>query len=263
MAQTVDDMPPPSRLVRVIGRLDIKGPNVIKGVHLEGLRVVGDPGEMARTYYAKGIDELLYMDAVASLYERNSILPLVQAAAREVFAPLTVGGGIRSLNDIQAALGSGADKVAINTAALRNPEFIDEAAQAFGSQCVVLSVEAKRRTQGWEALVDSGRERTGRDVVEWGSEAVRRGAGELLVTSVDNEGTRAGFDHDLFQAVQSAVSVPVIGCGGAGSTDDLVRAFKQDELEAVAVASLLHYELASVREMKQALIAHGVGVRTC
>jgi imidazole glycerol-phosphate synthase subunit HisF len=263
MPHPLDEMPPPSRLVRVIGRLDIKGPNVIKGVHLEGLRVVGNPGSLARAYYAAGIDELLYMDAVASLYERNSILPLVEAAAREVFVPLTVGGGIRSLDDIQAALSSGADKVAINTAALRNPEFIDAAARAFGSQCVVLSVEAKRRTQGWEALVDNGRERTGQDVVEWAVEAVRRGAGELLVTSVDNEGTRAGFDHDLFQAVQSAVSVPVIGCGGAGRTDDLVRAFAQDGLEAVAVASLLHYELASVPEMKQMLTVHGIGVRPC
>lgn len=250
---------PPARL---IARLDIKGTNVIKGIHLEGLRVVGRPGPMARRYYEEGIDEIVYMDTVASLYGRNNILSVVEEAARDIFVPMTVGGGVRSIDDIVAALRSGADKVAINTAAIERPEFLRAAARALGSQCVVLSIEAKRRGEGrWEALTDNGRERTGVDVLEWVREAEDMGAGEILLTSVDKEGTRRGFDHELFQAVRKRVSIPVIGCGGAGTADHVVRAVKEDGLDAIACASLFHYDHAPVPQLKAALSKAGVAVR--
>lgn len=254
----VDRIPPR----RVVGRLDIKGQNVIKGVHLEGLRVVGNPGEFARTYYEDGIDELVYMDTVASLYGRNNLLPVVEQAAREVFVPLTVGGGMRTLDDITAALRSGADKVAINTAAIQRPDFIREAAEAFGSQCVVVSIEAKLRGPGrWEALVDNGRERTGVDVIEWVKRTQALGAGEFLITSVDREGTQKGFDHDLFSAVRAAATIPVVGCGGAGSAEDVASAFSKDDLDGVACASIFHYRKLGVKDLKTALSESNVSVR--
>lgn len=247
---------------RIIARLDIKGANVIKGIHLEGLRLVGKPGEMARRYYEEGVDELLYMDTVASLYGRNNILDVVEEAARDIFVPLAVGGGIRSIDDIVAALRSGADKVAINTAAIRRPAFIKEAAETLGSQCIVLSVEAKRRGPGeWEALTDNGRERTGVDVLDWVTEAESLGAGEILVTSVDVEGTRKGFDRELLRTVRARVSVPVIGCGGAGSARDVTAVIAEDHLDAVACASLFHYGLCPLPQLKSALAAAGIEVR--
>lgn len=248
--------------LRLIARLDIKGTNVIKGIHLEGLRVVGQPGPLARRYYEEGIDEILYMDTVASLYGRNNILPVVEDAARDVFVPLTVGGGIRTVDDIVAALRSGADKVAINTAAIARPGFIREAAGALGSQCIVLSIEAKRRGEGrWEALTDNGRERTSVDVLDWVRRAEDLGAGEILVTSVDKEGTRRGFDRALFQAVRARVSIPVIGCGGAGSAKHVIDAARGDGLDAIACASLFHYGHAPVPDLKAALAEAGVSVR--
>ncbi len=248
--------------MRLIARLDIKGPNVIKGIHLEGLRIVGKPGEMARRYYEQGVDEIIYMDTVATLYGRNNILPVVEEAARDIFVPLTVGGGIRSVDDIVAALRSGADKVAINTAAIARPGFIREAAEALGSQCIVLSVEAKQRGPGkWEALTDNGRERTGVDALAWVAEAERLGAGEIMITSIDMEGTRLGFDHELFRCVRQCVSIPVIGCGGAGCPTDVVAAVEQDGLDAIACASLFHYGHCSLPDLKAALADAGVAVR--
>lgn len=247
---------------RIIARLDIKGPNVIKGIHLEGLRVVGKPGAMARSYYDQGVDEIIYMDTVASLYRRNNILGVVSEAAREIFVPLTVGGGIRSVDDVVAALRAGADKVALNTAAIARPQLIREVAEALGSQCIVLSVEAKQRPDGsWEALTDNGRERTGVDVLAWVAEAERLGAGEIMVTSVDMEGTRKGFDHALMRAVRAAVSIPVIGCGGAGKAGDVIAAVRDDGLDAVACASLFHYGLCPLPALKDALSVAGIEVR--
>jgi|TARA_Y100000814_G_scaffold77956_1_gene50079 cyclase len=247
---------------RLIARLDIKGDNVIKGIHLEGLRIVGKPGSMARKYYENGIDEIIYMDSVASLYGRNNILPIVEEAARDIFVPLTVGGGIRSIDDIVAALRSGADKVAINTAAIANPKFIQESAETFGSQCVVVSVEAKKRGEKtWEALTDNGRERTGLNVLDWVVEAEKLGAGELLLTSVDSEGTRRGFDHELFRQVRSLVEIPVIGCGGANSPEDIIMAVKTDDLDAVACASIFHYEHYSPLDIRRALKEAGILIR--
>ena len=190
-----------SRNVRLIARLDIKGPNLIKGIHLEGLRVIGSPQEHALKYYLQGADELIYMDCVASLYGRNHLGEIISLAARDIFVPMTVGGGIRSVDDATQILRAGADKVAVNTAALTNPGLISAIAKRFGSQCMVLSVEAKQvGPERWEAYTDNGRERTGKDVVEWVREAVALGAGEILLTSVDREGTRKGFDIPLIRA---------------------------------------------------------------
>lgn len=245
---------------RLIARLDIKGPNVVKGVHLEGLRIVGKPNELARRYYAEGADEIVFMDVVASLYGRNNILSVVQEAARNVFVPLTVGGGIRTIEDIVAVLNSGADKVAINTAAIARPAFLTEAAAALGSQCISLSIEAKQRAPGrWEALTDNGRELTGIDAVAWAVEAEKLGAGEILLTSIDREGTRKGFDLELIAEIREKVHIPVIGCGGAGSMEHVVRALAI--CDAVCCASIFHYNQVPLPELKRGLAAAGVGVR--
>jgi len=250
------------RNVRLIARLDIKGPNLIKGVHLEGLRVIGDPQAYARKYYRAGADELVYMDIVASLYGRNNLLDVVRRAAEEVFIPMTVGGGIRSVDDVRDVLRAGADKVAINTAAVRRPALINEVATRFGSQCMVLSIEAKRKADGrWEAYTDNGRERTGRDVVEWARQGVELGAGEILLTSVDQEGTRKGFDLGLVRAVTDAIQVPVIASGGMGKADDLVCVVKDSGADAVAMADILHYDRAPLPEIRRAALAAGLPVR--
>lgn len=244
--------------VRLIPRLDIKGPNLIKGIHLEGLRVVGDPQQFARRYYEEGADELLYMDIVASLYGRNNLTEIVRRTASEVFVPMTVGGGIRSVDDAKELLRAGADKVAINTAAVARPELIREVSRRFGSQCMVLSIEAKSVAPGkWEVFTDNGRERTGLDVVSWASRAVDLGAGEILVTSVDREGTRKGFDLDLVRAVSTSVPVPVIASGGMGMPEHLIQVLEKGCADAVAMADVLHYRRMFLPELKRS--AHGAG----
>ena len=246
--------------LRIVARLDIKGSNLIKSVQLEGVRVIGDPRAHAMRYYLEGVDELLYMDAVASLYGRNSLSDTVLYTAENIFVPLTVGGGIRSLQDVEMLLRSGADKVAINTAAIRRPELVTEVARRFGSQCMVLQVDAKRRGGGWEAYVDGGREKTGKDVSHWIAEAVDRGAGEILLTSIDQEGTRKGMDLTLINTVLAATSVPVIASGGVGSPDDLV-AGAATGCSAIAVADILHYERASLRELRLKAMSAGLHLR--
>lgn len=246
--------------LRLIARLDIKGPNVVKGIHMEGLRVVGAPGTLAGRYYAQGIDEIIYIDIVASLYGRSNILDMVRQAAHSIFVPLTVGGGLRSTDDIVAALRSGADKVAINTAAIARPAFLKEAAQVFGSQCIVLSIEAKQRGPNkWEALTDNGRQTTGVDVLDWARQGERLGAGEILVTSVDREGTRKGLDIELLKRVRECVGIPVIGCGGAGGGAHMIEA--ASAVDAVACASLFHVDGWTVGAAKAALRDGGVAVR--
>jgi cyclase len=248
--------------LRIIARLDIKGPNLVKGIHLEGLRVIGDPHEHANLYYEQGADELIYVDSVASLYGRNSLLDVVERTARDVFIPVTVGGGVRGTDDIRALLNVGADKVAINTAGIRNPEFITEAARTFGSQCIVVNVEAKQQPSGgWEAYTDNGRERTGVDAVVWARRAVQLGAGELLLTSVDREGTRSGFDLALTREIADSVSVPVIACGGAGSASHVAEAVQLGHADAVAVASVLHYRKETISSIKSHLVSRGISVR--
>lgn len=247
--------------VRLIPRLDIKGPNLIKGVHLEGLRVVGDPQEYARRYYEAGADELLYMDMVASLYGRNNLSEIVERAAQDVFVPLTVGGGIRSVDDAQRLLRSGADKVAVNTAAVARPELISEIATRFGSQAMVVSIEAKAVDgRRWEVYTDCGREHTGLDVVEWAARAAALGAGELLVTSVDREGTRRGFDVALTRAVVEAVRIPVIASGGMGEVAHLVDVAAAGA-DAVAIADVLHWRRSTLEAIREGAAAAGVPVR--
>jgi cyclase len=252
-----------ARNVRLVPRLDIKGPNLIKGIHLEGLRVIGSPQEYALKYYLQGADELIYIDAVASLYERNHLSEIIKEAVKNIFVPLTVGGGIRSVEDAASVLRAGADKVAVNTAAVANPQLITQIAQTFGNQCMVLSVEAKQVSdQTWEAFTENGRERSGRDVVDWVREAVYRGAGEVLLTSVDREGTRKGFDLDLLRAVTDAVSVPVIASGGMGKSEDAVEAVIAGGADAVAMADILHYERATIGEVRDACRSAGIQVRS-
>lgn len=234
----------------------------MKGIHLEGLRIVGKPEDFARRYSAEGADELIYVDIVASLYQRNSLLDIVERTAAEVFVPLTVGGGIRTTDDIASLLRAGADKVAINTAAIGRPEFISEAARMFGSQCVVLSIEAKRQRPGaWEAFTDNGRERSGRDAIAWAREGVALGAGEILVTSVDQEGTGRGYDLELTREIATHVPVPVIACGGAGSPEDVVGVVRDGKADAVALARLLHNRQSDIPAVKRALATAGVEVR--
>jgi imidazole glycerol-phosphate synthase subunit HisF len=231
--------------IRVIPRLDIKGPNLVKGIHLEGLRVLGKPERFARYYYERGADELLYMDVVASLYGRNSLLEIVEKTSREIFIPLTVGGGLRKIDDIRAVLRAGADKVSLNTAAIQRPELIREASQMFGSSTILISIEAIRRPDGtYEAYTDNGRERTGIDAYEWAQRAVELGAGELMVTSIDREGTGAGYDCELTSKIAAAVPVPVIACGGAGSVEHVTEVVRHGRADAVSMASILHYECA-------------------
>lgn len=252
-----------ARNLRLIARLDIKGPNLIKGVQLEGLRVIGSPSEHALRYYAQGADELIYMDCVASLYGRNHLAEIVTAAAKDIFIPMTVGGGIRSVDDAKQILRSGADKVALNTAAVGDPELISRIAHKFGSQCVVLSVEAKQTgVSRWEVYTDNGRERTGLDVVEWVKKAVALGAGEVLLTSVDREGTRKGFDNALVKAVTAEVPVPVIASGGMGKPEDLLPVVNDGHADAVAMASILHYQQTTIGAIRAVASQAGLAVRT-
>jgi len=228
---------------RLIPRLDIKGPNLVKGIHLEGLRVLGSPEAFARHYYEQGADELFFMDVVASLYERNSLTDIIQKTARSIFVPLTVGGGLRTIDDITTALRAGADKVAINTAAVNRPEFITEAAHKFGSSTIVVAIEAIKQSNGqYHAFTDNARQETGLEVVNWAKQVEALGAGELVITSVDREGTGNGLDLELLKDVSRAVRIPVIAHGGAKSAIDLQNAFTSSDVDAVAMASLLHYE---------------------
>jgi cyclase len=279
-------------MIRIIPRLDIKGPNLVKGIHLEGLRVLGKPEQFARYYYETGADELLYIDAVASLYNRNSLLDIVGRTAREVFIPLCVGGGLRSVADIRTVLRAGADKVSLNTAAIRRPEFVREAARVFGSSTIVVSIEAiKQRDGKYHCYTDCGRQETGRDAFEWAVQAAELGAGELLVTSVDQEGTGKGFNLELTRRIADAVSIPVIACGGAGNVDHVREVVVHGRADAASVASVLHYHYirqaetsadasegnteflrrkagfgnvqpASLVDIKRHLVEHGIECRT-
>jgi len=234
------------RPVRVISRLDIKGPNLIKGIQFDGHRVLGTAEQFAELYYQEGIDELIYQDTVASLYRRNSLLDIVQKTAENIFIPLTVAGGIRSVDDIREILRAGADKVAINTAATENPQLLSQAAKIFGSQCIVSSIEAYRKEGGkYQVWVDYGREVTSLDAVEWAKQVVDLGVGEILLTSINNEGMGCGYDLELVEKISSLVPVPVIACGGSGCKSDFVDVVNQAGADAVAAASVFHYHYAA------------------
>ena len=248
--------------MRLIARLDIKGENLIKGVHLEGLRKIGEPNEFARKYFDQGADELIYIDSVASLYGRNHLSSLIRQSAEEIFIPMTVGGGIRSIEDVTQILRSGADKVAVNTAAVLEPKLVTSISRRFGSQCMVISIEAlKIGPDNWEVLTNGGREKTGLDVVEWAKECVSNGAGEVLLTSVDREGTRQGFDVDLVEAVTESIDIPVIASGGMGTPDDVEEVVRRGRADAIAMADILHFNRFQISEVRDAAKKFGFEVR--
>lgn len=237
-------------MVRIIPRLDIKGPNLVKGIHLEGLRVLGKPEYFARHYYESGADELLYMDVVASLYNRNSLDDIISRTAREIFIPLIVGGGLRSVDDIRKVLRAGADKVSLNTAAINDPWMIRKASRVFGSSTIVVAIEAIKSPDGsYYAYTDNGRQSTGVEVLSWARKIEELGAGEIMITSVDREGTGEGYDMDLTNMVCNTVSIPVIAHGGAGSGDHVLDLLQATDCDAVAISSIFHY--GYVEEIEQ------------
>ena len=237
---------------RIITRLDIKNDHVIKGIHLEGLRKVGKPNELAKKYYERGSDEIIFMDAVASYYDRNSLYQIIENACEEIFVPLTVGGGIRKIEDIQNLLNVGADKVAINTQAVKNHDFISESSKLFGSQCIVSQVDAKKiGLNRWEVYTDNGREPSGIDLIDWVKKVEKLGAGEILLTSIDMEGTKNGFDIELYESVVNEIKIPVIASGGMGKLNDATEIFKKTDVDAIAVASVLHYQINNIGEIKE------------
>ena len=236
---------------RLIARLDVKNQFVIKGIHLEGLRKIGDPNEIAKDYYDQGIDEIVFMDGVASLYGRNNLFHIIEKACENVFIPITIGGGIRSIENIGEALKAGADKIALNTQAIKTPEIVSQAAKIYGSQCIVGSIEAKSKGDGkWEAYTDNGREPSGLDVIEWAVELERLGAGELMITSIDQEGTKKGFEIDLIKKITDLVSIPVIASGGAGKVEHIEQLVENTDVSGIALASILHYKLDTISSIK-------------
>lgn len=241
--------------------LDMKGGRVVKGVSFEGLRDVGDPVELARRYEQEGADELVFLDVSASEEERATLWDVATRTAEQVFIPLTIGGGIGSVDDVRAALRAGADKVALNSAIVRRPALLSEAAAVVGAQCVVASIDAKREGGSWRVYTHGGRRPTGLDAIAWATECAQRGAGELLLTSIDRDGARTGYDLELTRAVADAVDVPVVASGGAGDASHLVDAFVRGHAEAALVAGLLHDRATTVGSLKQALRAAGLDVR--
>lgn len=247
---------------RLIPCLDVDAGRVVKGVQFVGIRDAGDPVEIARRYNEAGADELVFLDITASHQERETMVQVVEQVASEVFIPLTVGGGIREKGDIRRMLNAGADKVGINTAAIFRPEFVKEAADAFGSQCIVVAMDAKQVAPGrWELFTHGGRKATGIDAVEWAGRMVEYGAGELLLTSMDRDGTKDGFDLALVRAVSDAVSVPVIASGGVGNLQHLVDGIIEGKADAVLAASIFHFGTYTVGQAKQYMAEHGIEVR--
>ena len=250
------------RNLRLIARLDVKAPNLVKGIQFEGLRKLGDPNEFARKYYEQGIDEIFYADVVASLYERNSLLDLIKKTTQDIFVPITVGGGLRSVDDVTAALRAGADKVSINTAAVKDITFVKEASKKFGTQCMVVAVDAKKTSDGkWEIFTHGGRKNTGIDATDFSKQAEENGAGEILLTSMDKDGTKSGYDLELLNKITSSVSIPVIASGGAGKLEHLYDAIKTGGASAVLAASIFHYGEFTIKETKEYLKLKNVPIR--
>ncbi len=247
---------------RLIARIDVKNEFVIKGIHLEGLRKIGDPNEIAKKYYDNGIDEIIFMDAVAAYYDRNSLSHIIEKATNDIFVPITVGGGIRNVNDIQNALNSGADKVAINTQAIKTPNFIKEASRVFGSQAIVASIDAKKiSSEKWVAYTDNGREPTNIDVLDWVKELELLGAGEIMLTSIDKEGTKSGFDEELNSLISKIASIPLIVSGGGGDKIHCRQAISVEGTDAIAIASILHYEIDSIASIKSEINNSKINIR--
>ena len=250
-------------MIRVIPCLDVDRGRVVKGVNFVDIRDAGDPVELAARYDAEGADELVFLDITATHEERDTIIHLVERTAEEVFIPFTIGGGLRTEEDIRAVLAAGADKVSLNSAAVRDPDLVERAALRFGDQCIVVAIDAKRRADGsgWEVFLAGGRTETGIEAVAWAAEAVRRGAGELLVTSMDRDGTQVGFDTDLLAAIAEAAAVPVIASGGAGTLEHFAQAVTVGHADAVLAASVFHDGVYTVGEVKAAMARDGVPVR--
>ena len=246
---------------RIIACLDVRDGQVVKGINFEGLRSAGDPAELARRYNREGIDELVILDITATLERRRALADTIRAVARELFIPLAVGGGIRTESDAAAAVDAGADKVSLNTAALKDPELITTLANRYGSQAVLVAIDAKKEGDRFTVYVRSGQSQTDRDAVEWAREAESRGAGEILLTSIDRDGTKVGFHCELTAAVSKAVSIPVIASAGAGGLDDFVDVFTKGKADAALAASIFHYAETSVSALKHHLRAHGIPVR--
>ena len=254
--------------LRLIPRLDIKGENLIKGVNLEGLRKIGNPEKFAKKYYLEGADEILIMDCVASLYERQNIYSIINKISKEIFVPITVGGGIRNIEHANNLFKNGADKIAVNTAVTKNPKLISELALRFGSQSIVLSIEAKKNgIDYWEAYTNNGREHTGMNIIDWAKKGIDLGIGEILLTSIDNEGTRKGFELNLINKFvnilkKSNISIPIIVSGGMGKPEDLNEILQIDSIDSVAIADIIHYERKSLREIKKYAEKIGFEIRS-
>lgn len=248
---------------RIIPCLDVKDGKVVKGVNFVGLKEVGDPVELAKKYYLQGADELVFLDITATQEHRDTMVEVVRKVAKEIFMPFTVGGGIRTIEDMRKMLLAGADKVSVNSAAVDHPDLINQGARLFGNQCIVLAVDGKKRADGsgWNVYVHGGRIDTGIDALAWIQEGVERGAGEILLTSMDADGTKAGFDLEFCKAVRDAVSVPVIASGGCGSLEDFYEVFASQSADAALAASLFHYDTVIIEEVKRYLQTKGVPVR--
>lgn len=246
---------------RIIPCLDVKDGQVVKGIHFVGLKEVGDPVALAKKYYSDGADELVFLDISATVEKRKTMVDVVRRVAKEIFIPFTVGGGISTIEDVRAMLMAGADKVSLNSAAIRNPSLIEEASKRFGNQCIVLAVDAKKRADntGWNVYVEGGRKDTGIDCMEWILKGVSLGAGEILLTNMDADGTKEGFDLELYKAVSKIVNVPVIASGGCGKLEDFKSALEVSD--AALAASIFHYEESSIQNVKKYLKEEGVAVR--
>ncbi len=248
---------------RIIPCLDVTAGRVVKGINFVGLQDAGDPVEVARRYNEQGADELTFLDITATSDGRDLILPIIEAVASKVFIPLTVGGGVRATQDVRRLLNAGADKVSMNSSAVANPDLVSEASAYYGSQCIVVAIDAKQTApMRWEVFTHGGRKNTGLDAIQWAKEVAKRGAGEILLTSMDRDGTKDGFDLELTAAVSSAVSVPVIASGGVGKLQDLVDGIQKGKADAVLAASIFHYGQHTVQEAKQYMAGHGLAVRT-
>ena len=250
---------------RILPCLDVNAGRVVKGVNFTNLKDAGDPVELAKLYNDAGADELVFLDITATHEARDTIIDVVYRTAEQVFIPLTVGGGIKTLENVKDLLRAGADKISVNSTAVRDPDFINQASDRFGSQCIVVAIDARRREDvnnpGWDVYVRGGRENTGIDAVKWAQEVTQRGAGELLITSMDADGTQAGYDLELTKTIAEMVEIPVIASGGAGNCHHIYEALTEGKAEAALLASLLHYGQLTVEEIKKYLSSHGVPVR--
>ena len=249
------------RNVRLIAKLDIKVPNLVKTIQLEGLRKIGNPNEFAIRYYQNGIDEIIYNDVVASLYDRNNIFDIIKETVKNVFIPITVGGGLRSSKDVEMALKNGADKIFINSAAIKNKNLIKEIAHNFGSQCLVINIQCKKNSDFYEAFYDSGRERSFKNALDWATEVQDLGAGEILITSIDKEGTSNGFDIELIQKINEVIKIPVIFSGGMGNQNHFEELIKKSSPDGVCMSNVLHYNKVDLKNLRDLIIKYDMSTR--